>query len=128
MQIKAFLFLLIICLGCSSPTMEDVINPILEQTQQQLNAESFFVAERAETYRDGMLNTLYIEFNNVKGVNVMNGKVKKDLKLMAAQLKAKIEGSDRIIKYKIKLLMDPNMPQTGFSFSEKGFTFSSKDL
>lgn len=135
MKSKAFIFLAFAILACGptqSKKEKTVAESIVEKMESRFNATSFTVVESDEMYRgQGVFRTLTVEFIGCKSIDLMDSALKPEIKAMVQELKNNISGSDRIKKYKIVLLKDPNDTtpiKSGFNVAEKGFTYNREDL
>ena len=133
MRSKAFIMFVFAIVACGQAQKEQTVaENIVEKMEQRFKAASSSVVEAEEMFRgQGMLRVLTVEFIDCTNIDLMDSSLKTDIKALAQELKNAIPGSERIQKYKIKLLKNPNdktpVP-SGFNIAEKGFTYNREDL
>ncbi len=132
MKIQALLFsIACVLLSCTNEN-KDVVESILENMETRLNANNSTIEEVDEMFKgQGMKRTLKIGFYDVKNIDLMDVAIKIEIKAFVQELKNNIEGSERIEKYRVKLIKDPNdrtPAKSGFNILEKGYTFNREDI
>ncbi len=132
MKIVVLLILFAAVLISCSVEKKDAVGIIVEKMEMRLNASDSFKEERDEMIKgQGMKKVLNIEFFDCKNIDLMDVNLKIEIKAFVQELKKEIKGSERIEKYRVKLVKDPNDKtpvKSGFNFSEKGYTFNREDL
>ena len=133
MKIKIFIFLAFAIISCGQTKNEKSdAESIVEKMEIKFNAEKSIVVEKDENVKgQGFKRILNIDFINCKNIDLLDRSLKTLAKSLALELKNNIPGSERIDKYKIKLIKDPNdktPSKSGLNVNQKGFTFNREDL